>query len=180
MKRCLLMLIVLLAGVSAVAAQETAAPSPREIYTVLDYGDAALEPELWRMAAAEEAATYTSVLWRYRLDEEFLFFFLYLHFDGGATEEAVTTYFSGDNLKALLANYEPWRETATCTRGAVTVHEFVSKVGQERRILRYWVQTITPTRVLGVNAAVPEAKLDELNTYAEALFPGAASCEAAR
>ena len=179
LKRVGILLIVLLA-VSAVAAQDTPAPSPREIYTVLDYGSATLEPELWRMAAAEEASSYTSVLWRYRLDEEFLFFFLYLHFDSGATEEAVSAYFSGDNLKALLANYEPWRQTATCTFNEVTLYEFVSKTGAERRVLRYWVQTITPTRVLGVNAAAPEANVAELDAYAEALFPGAASCEAAR
>ncbi|HEX2905968.1 MAG TPA: hypothetical protein VHO69_03865, partial [Phototrophicaceae bacterium] len=101
-------------------------------------------------------------------------------FDGGATDEAVTTYFSGDNLKALLANYEPWRQSETCTIDDVTIYEFVSKVGQERRLLRYWVKTITPTRVLAVNAAVAESQIELLDEYAERLFPGAASCAQAK
>ncbi|MBC6935377.1 MAG: hypothetical protein DWB42_06020 [Chloroflexi bacterium] len=176
MLKRLFVLLAICALAFTAAAQEDA---PHEIYTVLDYGSEAFEPELWRMAAAEESTTYTSALWRYKLDEEFLFFFLYLHFDGGATEEAVSSYFSGDNLSALLANYEPWRQTGTCTIGDVTIYEFASKVGEQRRILRYWVQVITPTRVLGVNAAAPEDLAEAFDEYAARLFPEAVSCEMA-
>jgi hypothetical protein len=177
--KCLLTALIILAALPLLAAaQDTPEDLPRhEVLFVLDYGAPVFEPDQWRMALAEETATYTSATWRYRLDEEFLFFFLYLHFEGGANEEAVNTYFSGDSLEALLANYEPWRQTNTCEIGDITLYEFVSKTGAERRVLRYWVQTITPTRVLGVNAAVPEASLDLLDEYARRLFPDAVSCE---
>ena len=174
-KRLVLFLIALVVCPLIVAAQDE---PPREIFTVLDYGDPIFERDMWRVAGAEEANTYTSVTWRYKPDEQILFFFLYLHFDGGATEEAVSDYFSGENLEALLVNYEPWRQTDNCTLGDVTIYEFVSKLGQERRVLRYWVQTITPTRVLAVNAAVPEAQLDLIEEYAASLFPNAVSCRA--
>ncbi len=176
------LILVLLVTVTAAAAYAQPEPTPskppaqREILTVLAYGDPYFESDLWR-AAAEEQATYTSATWRYQPDPNFLFFFLYLHFDSGATPEAVANYFSEENFRNLLANYEPWRQTAVCTEGDVTLYEFISKTGAEARLLRYWVRVVSPTRVLGVNAAALETQRQMLDDYSLLLFPDAPWCE---
>lgn len=180
MLKPILVLLVALTTAAVYAQPEPPPSTPsgqREILTVLAYGDPYFEPELWR-ASAEEQATYTSATWRYQLDPNFLFFFLYLHFDSGATPEAVANYFNEENFRNLLANYEPYRQTAVCTVGDITIYEFISKTGVEPRLLRYWVQIVSPTRVLGVNAAALETQRQMLEDYSLLLFPEAVACEA--
>jgi hypothetical protein len=165
-------------AVPAAAQQAEKQPAVRELYTVLAYGDAFFDTAVWRVAAAEETDGYTSVLYRQRANEDILTFFLYLHFDAGATAAALDDYFDKAGFRALLANYDPWRQTAACVVGDVRIYEFSSKVDEVRRALRYWVRVEAPTRVLGINAVVPEAQAALLDEIGAGLFPDAVSCAA--
>jgi hypothetical protein len=165
----------LLALVVVSSAQDSSEWPEREIYTALAFGDDVFEPDLWR-ASAEEQETYTSALWNYEDDANVLVYLLYLHFDGGATPEAIDNYFSEETFRTLLANYSPYRQVETCQVGDLRLYEFVAKPGEQRKTLRYWVLPVTDTRVLAVNAVFPDEQIDMLDTYALRLFPEMPSC----
>jgi hypothetical protein len=180
LKTLSLFIVILLLTASITLAQDsTPTPNPeREIFYVLDYADDLFEPELWRMASASEEAGDTYVTWRLRELDDTLFFFVYFHFDGGATEAAIDDYFDDEGFEALLVNYTPYEKTSECRLGNLRLYEFVSERETVKRVMRYWVLRESDTRVMGVNAIVQTTQIALLNEYSARVFPDLPSCEA--
>lgn len=155
------------------------APEERfEVYDVFDYAEGIFEPELWRVAGMEELPTTTFTYWRLREQEDVIVFFLYIHYDMGVTEEGINEYFSEEGFDVLLANYIPYTRSAECRVGDLRLYEFTSSSDNVKRLLRYWVDPVSDTRVMGVNAIAPTTHLRLLNDYSARLFPELPSCEA--
>jgi hypothetical protein len=180
LKTLSLFFIVLLVMASGALAQDsTPTPNPqREIYYVLDYADDIFEPELWRMASAAEEVGDTYVTWRLREQDDTLFFFVYFHFDSGATEAAIADYFDDEGFEALLVNYAPYEKTGECSLGDLQLYEFLSSRETIKRVMRYWVLRESDTRVMGVNAIAQTTQIALLNDYSARVFPDLPSCEA--
>jgi hypothetical protein len=180
MKTILITILTLLAFSSITLAQDsTPTPDPeREIFYVLDYADDLFEPELWRMASAAEEAGDTYVTWRLREQDDTLFFFVYFHFDTGASDAAIDDYFDDEGFEALLVNYTPYEKTGECSLGNLRLYEFVSESETVKRVMRYWVLRESDTRVMGVNAIAQTTQIALLNEYSARVFPDLPSCEA--
>jgi hypothetical protein len=178
LKTLSLFLLVLVAFSSVALAQDTPPDPLREIFYVLDYADDLFEPELWRMAGASEEAANTYVTWRLREQEDMLFFFVYYHFDEGATEAAIDDYFDEDGFASLLVNYTPYEMTDQCNLGNLRLYEFMSERDGVKRIMRYWVLRESETRVMGVNAIAPSTHITLFNDYSARVFSDLPSCEA--
>ena len=176
-----LMLVLLLLASGMAAAQDTpdaTAESGYEIVDVLSYGLGIFEPDLWRMAGAEETTNDTHVLWRLRAQEDTLFFFVHLYFSGQVTQARIDAYYDADTFADLLVNYTPYEETATCRVDGLTLYEFHSKRDNINRIMRYWVRQADDRTVLSVNGITAETERDLLDDYGARLFPALPSCDA--
>jgi hypothetical protein len=175
MKRVLLILLLVLSMTSLAMAQND---ETHEIFTVLDYSAEHFEPDLWRLSTAEETLDSSFVAWRLREQEDVLFFFVNFHFDAGVTDEVITDYFDTETFDALFVNYMPYIAGDECQLGDLRLYEFTHSGDGGKFVLRYWVEPISETRVMGVNGVAPSTHLKELDEYAERLFPDLPSCDA--
>ncbi|MCA0454480.1 MAG: hypothetical protein LCI00_10940 [Chloroflexi bacterium] len=172
MVKRLIILVVLLTGALLVGrAQDTA---EREIYTVLSYGDGVFEPEQW-LASAREENGRTTAEWR---DDDIsgLAYLGYIHFDNPIQPDQIPLVFTEDWFNAVFANYQGIVETSNCQLDEVTLHEFNVLQAGVRFSVRYWIEHIDENRVLTLFLMFPSADPENMNTYAERLFPDAPIC----
>lgn len=164
--------LLLMAGV--IAAQDNQSETQREIYTVLDFGDPVFEPELWYVSATESASRTTATWTAESLGG--LAYMDYLHFDGGFTDEDMDAVFGQEWFDTSLYNYSVWRENAACDLGGIRLHEFSLQNADIKYEMRYWIEMVSPTRVLTSFVVFPTEAQDALVDYAERLYPDANSC----
>lgn len=161
------------------AAAQTVEPRPddgavREIYTVLALGDPVFSPERW-MASAAETGTRTTATWT-AASLGALAFAELLHFDGGYDERGLLEYFDGAWFDVTLKDYDAWERTGRCAFDGVTLNEFSLVLGGQDYRMRYWVQPITPTRVLAFHLVFPAARRQQLELYSQRYAPLAYTC----
>ncbi len=174
MRKSALILLFLLIAAGVVFAQDEVGESQREIYTVLDIGDPVFEPELWYVSATESASRTTATFTADSLGG--LAFIDYLHFDGGFNPEDVETVFGQEWFDTTLYNYAVWRQNTFCDLGDVRLYEFSLQNADIKYGMRYWIEQISPTRVLTMFIVFPIDTEGALEDYAERLYPDAYSC----
>lgn len=201
MKKLLLILVILFIGIVTVSAQDTTdtpdttpealsteepqpgpvdeamsrlEPFAREIYTVLAWGDYVFEADLWRVTATEQPERTTAQWTSNALGA--VGYFDYLHFDGGVNIETLDEYFNETWFTPTLAGYDSWEETATCTEEGLTLHEFSLRIGEDDYVMRYWIYPATGTRILTAFITLPQNNPNDLEIYADRLFPQLPGC----
>jgi hypothetical protein len=178
MKRFLLLtllLSVLVTTASLAAQQATPTPAPaREIYIALGLGDPVFEPETW-LASAAERDDRTTATWLSK-DLGALGYAEYLHFDGGYEPDALISFFDDEWFGVSFKEYTSWERTARCAVGDTLVYEFTLAKDDLSYRMRYWVQPITPTRVLAMHLVFPADRADRLDNYSERFAPLAWEC----
>jgi hypothetical protein len=173
----LLLVIVLLAAVPAVAQTATpAAPAPslREIYIALSMGDPVFEPEVW-LASAAERDDRTTATWISAQDGA-LGYAEYLHFDEGYEPANLSAFFDDEWFAVSFKEYDDWERAARCTVGDVLLHEFRLTKSDQPYVMRYWIQPVTPTRVLTLHMVFPDDRVALLDEYSQRYAPLAWRC----
>ena len=100
-----------------------------------------------------------------------------LNFPCGYEEPDLNKYYSGENWKAIFANYESYESVAECkTNTGLRLYQFKTQnQGFEYRI-NYWVQNDTDTRVLSLMIVFPVEERTLLGDYSAQLFPDLPNC----
>lgn len=181
MVKRIVVFIAVLSLVFVVARAQEATETPeeealeREIYTVLDWGDAAFEPVLW-YASAEELPARTRGTWR--ADSlGGLAFADYLHFDEGILWTQIDDVFNEDWFDVSIGtSYEVWRENVRCDLGTTRLIEFSLQVNNIKYDMRYWIDRASAYRVMAAFLVFPADDQDNLQAYAEKLYPDLSSC----
>lgn len=197
-KQLLLLFVLLIGGIAAVNAQGIT-PTPednpieaepltvdeamfqlepfaREVYTVLALGDYVFEADLWRVTATEQAERTTAQWTSVALGA--VSYFDYLHFDGGVDVDDLDEYFNEIWFTSTLGGYDSWEETVTCAEEGLRLHEFALQLGEDNYTMRYWIYPATGTRILTAFITLPQNNPDDLEIYADRLFPQLPSCDA--
>lgn len=170
----LFVLLLLAFPLAAQPADPTPAAPVREIYVALGFGDPVFEPEVWRASAAEQDDR-TTAAWQ-SAEYGALGHAELLHFDGGYTPASLNAYFDADWFDVIFKDYDEWELTGHCTYDDVIVHEFALESDSARYLMRYWVQPITPTRVLAFHLVFPAASEGLLEAYSRLFAPLAYRC----
>lgn len=182
--RTLLCLFLLLATTPLAA--QTATPSPaapatgapsaqREIYIALGFGDAVFEPVEWQASASERddraTATWVSTTYGALGHAE------YLHFTGGYEPENLTAFFDDEWFAVSFKDYDDWQRNARCSFEGVTLVEFQLNMDGRDYVMRYWIQPVTPTRVLTMHLVFPVSQAALLDEYSQRYAPLAWTCD---
>jgi hypothetical protein len=172
----LLVLFILLMSAAASAQTKTPdAPAPaREIYLVLGLGDPVFEAESW-LASAAERADRTTATW---VSSEYgaLGYAEYLHFNGGYEADNLVSFFDDEWFAVAFKDYDAWERTARCSFDTTLLHEFTLQMGDQAYGMRYWIQPVTPTRVLALHMVFPAGRTDLLDSYSQRFAPLAWQC----
>lgn len=162
-------LLLAAAPLAAQTATPIPAPVPREIYTALGFGDTVFEPAQWFASATERddrtTATWTSSRYGALGHAE------YLHFDGGYEPTNLGAIFNDEWFGVSFKDYDHWQRTARCTLGNVTLHEFQLEMDGQQYVMRYWIQPITPTRILTMHMVFPTTRANLLDRYSQLYAP---------
>jgi hypothetical protein len=173
----LIMVTALLAAAFVVSAQDET--PPREIYTVLAYGDDVFEPEVWLVSAASEQASRTTAQWTAD-SMQAVAYVDYLHFDEGATAKAIHDYFDEDGWEVILSNYEEFEQTNRCSLDDLDLYEYDVTFEGEPYLMRYWIEKVSDSRVAAANLVFREDDVALMDEYAARFFPDLISCEGAQ
>jgi len=178
LKRIVLVLLMLAAVWVGVAAQDEANfDTKREIYTALSYGDEVFEPDIWYASASEEPSR-TRATWR--ADSIGGIAYLdYIHFDEGIAFSQLEEVFNVGWFNATLSNYSVWRENTRCELGEMLLIEFSLQTNSIKYDMRYWIEVASDYRVRTMFVVFPADDADNLDDYAERLFPDILSCSGA-
>ncbi len=140
--------------------------SSREIYAVLAVGDGIFEPEGW-FAGGQEMTDRTVVTWASEsiggtsLAE-------YLHFDQGYDSTTIVAeWFNNDWFTAAFSDFSTWTPQGACTTGSTTLYEFALVQDNLNYVLRYWVELMSPDRILAFQILFPEEQAPLLEQYAQ-------------
>ncbi len=102
----------------------------------------------------------------------------YLVYNCEYTQANLDTYFSDSNFKTIIfSNYQDVANTAQCSLGNLQLHEFTSTFNKNKYVMYYWIQPDGKTRVLDLMLTFPIDRQDELQTYAERLYPTLPVCK---
>lgn len=190
MRKLLALILMVLVSAGAVYAQDiatteeaapAAATTEREIYTVLRYGDAVFEPELWFVTATESAAR-TTATWTPRPEANYgsaVAYADYLHFDGGYTADGLDELFNDAWFAGTLSSYQSYTNTLSCDGAGVSLYEFNLRFDDADYVMRYWVEPVTETRVMAFFILFPArdvAARQTLEDYAKRLYPDLSVC----
>jgi len=172
MRKLLFLTFISLAFIFVTQAQDK---PEREIYTVLHYGDAVFEPDVWLASAGEEDIR-SNATWR--ADSlGAVAFATYLHFDDGVPADVMTSFFNDDWFKTTFTNYTGYHELEHCDAQGMTLYEFSVLVNDAKYMMRYWIQPINDTRILAFFIVLPTTDEKSLDKYAALLYPDFASCK---
>ncbi|MBL8147396.1 MAG: hypothetical protein JNL34_13510 [Anaerolineae bacterium] len=174
----LLLGFTLLLAAAPLAAQ-TPAPgtpqAPREIYIALGFGDPVFEPMVWQASASERddrtTATWVSTTYGALGHAE------YLHFTGGYEPENLSAFFDNEWFNVSFKDYDDWQRTTRCSFDGVALYEFQLDMGGQQYVMRYWIQPVTPTRILTMHLVFPVAQADLLDEYSQRFAPLAWKCD---
>ena len=174
-----MVLAILIAGlvgaIPAAAQPDDPTPAPlREIYTVLQFGDPVFEPGLWMAHAAEEADR-TTATWRAD-GYGALAHAEYLHFGDGYNPDNLGAFFDDGWFGVSFKDYDSWEQVRRCRIAGMTVHEFALAMGDQAYQMRYWIQPITPTRILTLQMVFPAGRERLLEEYSRLFAPLAYRC----
>ena len=103
----------------------------------------------------------------------------WLHYDCGVTEADLTSYYTPEGFKRLLANYTSALQTAACENNGLRLFEFDVTANDSRLSAFYWVEQVSPTRVMNFSLTVPVNQRAKQAEYAGRLFPNLFTCAAA-
>lgn len=172
----ILMLVLSLAAVPAFA-QDASPDAPREIYTVLSYGDGVFSPDGW-LATAYEQFDRATAYWT-ATDISAVAHVDLIHFDYGFSVGEALRFFGADLqgwLDVVLSNYQPWQIRARCGVGDLMLLEIEGEFQGEPKLIRYWFQPTSYTRLLTVQLIFPAQNRDLLDRYAAQMFPHLPEC----
>jgi hypothetical protein len=173
LKRAVWVFILVFGLATTAFAQES---EPREIYTVLGYGDGVFEASSW-LATAYEQYDRTTAYWTSTEISAIAYIDL-LHYTSGFTVDEAFRFFGDiENwLEGVLVNYQPWTMTARCGAGDLMLYEFDGVFENQPRLIRYWFQVTEPDRLLTAQLIFTTEDRDLLDSYAEQMFPRLPSC----
>jgi len=175
---CLLLLLATapLAAQSATPTSVPSTPTPalapgvlREIYLALGFGDAVFGLDEWLASAGEyddrTTATWISTTYGALGHAE------YLHFDGGYDPQHLALFFNDDWFSVSFKDYDNWQPGANCASNGMALHEFHLEKDGQQYAMRYWIQPVTPTRILTMHLVFPAARADLLDEYSHNFAP---------
>jgi hypothetical protein len=180
MKR--LVAVLLMIGVLCLPLLVTAQDDTiRELYVVTAFGDPVFEIDRWRLSATESVER-TTATWSH-VELSAVGYADYLHFDDGY-EPDLERYFDDTWFSETFVNYDSYTQTAFCftsdstgNNSGTLLWEFDVSFGDEPYLMRYWVQPITPTRVLALFIVFPVDEPDLMNRYAARFQPELSVCK---
>lgn len=172
----LVTVLVLLSGAARAQDNNTCIPfMPEDVLKALTFAEDVFEREMWNQSFRGDTSR-VSVEWQ-RQASGAVGYLDYLIFSCGYSDEEFEAYFGDDYWDITLSTYETWQRGEQCEQDDITLHEFkLTSDGQPYR-MRYWIQTLSDTRILTFQIAFPSSEADLLNTYAERLFPDFPSCD---
>lgn len=152
-------------------------PVDEDISAALSFGELSLDSLEWQQTH-EVWDDRVRVIW---IDQEGgLVFVEALIYICGYTSDSVDQYFSMENLvQVMYADYQDVRVTSNCRNDAKKIRLFEIAATWEGNpyVIRNWVLTDHPHRVLNVMMVFSEEANARLDSYSEMLFPQLASCK---
>lgn len=173
---CFALLLLAAAPLAAQTATPGPIPEPREIYVALAFGDPVFPPADW-LASAAERADRTTATW---VANEYgaLGHAEYLHFGGGYEAGQLDQFFDEGWFAVTLKDYDEWEQSAACTAGGMLLHEFQLVINDQPYLMRYWIQPVSPTRILTMQIVFPASQTNLLDRYSQLFAPLAWRCPA--
>jgi hypothetical protein len=135
------------------------------------------DPSEWSLETSEQDSKNVAT-WRSDWSGA-LVFMEYLHYDCGVSEAQIDEYFSPKGFYILFLNYFSFEETAACRVGGLRLYEFDAVFDGADYHTQYYVEQVSPTRVVGIDLIFPAGYRDKLVGYASRLYPELPSCAAA-
>lgn len=171
----LAIIVVLIVGVGVVAYQTTQGsgkctttiPADQDMQQAVSYG-AAFEPATWQRDSLDHGDSISARWW----DSTGMGHLDYLRYNCGLTRANLDNY----AFNISLGGYESWERTAQCEKDGLILHEFkVKYTGQDYRT-RFWLDPVNDTRLAAFQLTFPATRLNDMETYAQRLFPTLVSC----
>lgn len=103
----------------------------------------------------------------------------FVHYDCGDSEGQLDFLTAPAQLDQLLTSYNSYTYITTCGVGDIRLVEMSATFGDKDYAMRYWVEQISPTRLLSLNLVFEEGEEAEQEQYAQDLFPELPNCDAA-
>jgi hypothetical protein len=142
---------------------------------VLAYGDDVFEPELW-LASATESPDRTTAQWS-AATLGGLAYLDYRHFEQELAPDEVAEYFDDGWFETTFSVYDSWKKVGVCYSGDnLTLHKFNLTLQNTEYAMRYWVEQVSPMRVMALFVLFPSADPTSLDDYAARLYPKLPDC----
>src|SRR5690606_17925196 len=101
----------------------------------------------------------------------------YIHFDEGITTRQIDDVFNDDWFEVTIGGtYQVWRENVRCDLGEVRLIEFSLQTNNIKYNMRYWIDHVSRFRVMTIFIVLPAEDQDNMDLYAERLYPELPSC----
>lgn len=152
-------------------------PTQQDIEYVLAFTGDTFESSDWEKSYTVEPdrvrATWLS-------NEGGLGFVEYVVISCGYTQAEIENNYSGQSLEEVVfQDYQNLQLIATCANeeGDVILHELTAEFSETTYVMRFWIITDNPTRVLDMLIAFPQISEEQVHSYAEKVFPEMSSCQ---
>jgi hypothetical protein len=177
-------LIMLVVGIAAaifverqMSAREECPITPateQDFAEAIAIGDGIFEPELWRLESGEHPALI-SVGW-FRDDMVAFAHSQVVLYNCGYTNEEFEAFYNDDGMDVMLGGYDTWEETSRCAAEDLELREYDLTLDGEEYISRFWIEPLSDTRVRDMRLDFPVDQGDEMDKYAERLYPQLITC----
>lgn len=94
----------------------------------------------------------------------------------GHTDADLEAFYSDDGIEQMFVGWDKHSVVNRCSVNDIRMINLVASYNDQSWIARYWVEVVSPTRVLGGFAAVPDTEIARLDAIGEQLYPGAGRC----
>jgi hypothetical protein len=138
-------------------------------------GEGVFDEDLWRFETMEHQALI-SVGW-FRDDIVAFAHSQYLMYNCGYTDDELAEFYGAENMEVMLGGYDTWEQTASCKAGDIELREYNLTLDGGDYISRFWIEPLSDTRVRDMRLDFPADQGDEMDEYAQKLYPQLASCE---
>lgn len=146
-----------------------------DVLRVQTYGPGVFSTDLWTENSASNPDSVTKTWYSSGLGA--VAHLEYLVYNCDYTQANLDAYFSDNNFKTVIfSNYQDVTKTAQCSQGSLNLYEFTSTFNKGKYVMDYWMQPDGKTRVLDMMLAFPTDRQDQLQTYAQQLYPGLPAC----
>jgi len=150
-------------------------PTQDDIVRALAFAGKIFETEQWEKSYTV-AESRVSVTWLHT--DGFLAYLEALIYPCGYEEVDIDNYFSNENWKIILQNYQSYEIDAECfDDSGLRLYELFVVADNIEYEMRYWAVNDTDTRVITLMLVFPPNFEDTMDEYSYSIFPTLDSCE---